>query len=219
VNVASQNGVNGATLFAMPRLLWCVLLLGCTPRAGAAPAGGLRAWLLAEARDDPRAAYRTLSRELRRNLPEELFAARWRANAEERRAQSAALAPLAARPPSESARALWSDGAEARLVREPAGWRLATPRISSAGAASPEDAVLRFTEALERHDLDGLLDLMADPLRSQVERELLDRLQRLKASLHKEIQVNDSKARLRFDDRYYLDLVRENGRWRVSDFN
>jgi hypothetical protein len=96
---------------------------------------------------------------------------------------------------------------------------LAAPRIASSGAASPEDAVLRFREALEHHDLDGLLDLMADPLRGQLERELTDRLQRLKASLHKEIEVNDNKARLRFDDRYYLDLVRENGRWRVSDFN
>jgi hypothetical protein len=205
--------------FAMLRLVWCALLVGCAPRAGRPPATGVRAWLQAEARDDPRAAYRTLSRELRRSLPEAQFATRWRALAEERHGQAAALRALGDRPPTTRAHGLWRDSSEVTLVREPGGWRLAAARITTAGAPSPEDAVLRFTEALERHDLDGLLDLMADPLRSQVERELLDRLQRLKASLHKEIQVNDNKARLRFDDRYYLDLVRENGRWRVSDFN
>ena len=203
----------------MSRLLVCALLLGCAPRGGTPPAAGLKAWLAAEARDDPRAGYRTLSRELRRTLGPDEFAARWKASAEERKAQAAALGPIATRAPEEKARGLWADGSEAKLVREAGGWRIVSPRISSGGAASPEDAVLRFTEALERHDLNGLLDLMADPLRSQVERELMDRLVRLKAALHKEIQVNDTKARLRLDERYYLDLTRENGRWRVSDLN
>jgi hypothetical protein len=203
----------------MRRLLCCALVLGCARGPGSPPSGGLRTWLTAQAHDDPRAAYRTLSRELQRTLSPEQFAARWRASAEERRAQTAALAALATQPGEERARGLWADGAEAKLAREPAGWRMAAARITLSGAASPEDAVLRFAAALERHDLDGLLDLLGDPLRTQVERELMERLQRLKGALHKEIQVNDNKARLRLDERYYLDLTRENGRWRVSDFN
>jgi hypothetical protein len=194
-------------------------MLGCARGPGSPSAEGLRAWLTAQAHDDPRAGYRMLSYELQRTLSPEQFAARWRASAEERRAQTAALASLATQPAEERATGLWADGAEAKLVRETAGWRMSTARITSSGAASPEDAILRFTAALERHDLDGLLDLIGDPLRTQVERELMERLQRLKGALHKEIQVNDNRARLRLDERYYLDLTRENGRWRVSDFN
>jgi hypothetical protein len=201
----------------MFRLPVCVLLIGCGHGGGPAPNNAVRAWLAAQSRDDPHAGWRTLARAAR--PPEGEFVSRWRATGEERRAQASALGPLAARPPAERARALWSDGRQAELVREAAGWRLWTPRIASPGAASPEDALRRFAEALERHDLDGLLDLMADPLRSQLERELADRLSRVKASLNKDIRVEGNKARIRLDERYYLDLTRENGRWRVSDFN
>ena len=52
-----------------------------------------------------------------------------------------------------------------------------------------------------------------------LERELSDRLARLKSALQKEIQVDGTHARIRLDERYYLELKQENGRWRVSDFN
>jgi hypothetical protein len=203
----------------MLRLLPCLLAVGCARGAGPAPTTAVRAWLAAQGRDDPAAGYQLLAGGVRRTLPPAEFAARWRSLAEERKAQTAALSPLATRPPAERASAHFLDGREADLVREPGGWRLTGPRIASAGAASPEDAVRLFAEALEHHDLDGLLELLADPLRSQVERELADRLSRVKTSLHKEIQVDGDRARIRLDERYYLELSRENGRWRVSDFN
>jgi hypothetical protein len=198
--------------------LLAIVAGGCARGAGPAPNTAVKAWLQAASRDDPRAAYQLLAASLRRKLSEEEFTNRWRASAEERKTQATALGPLATRPPVERGRALWSDGRQAELVRD-GGWRLTTPRIAAGGAPSPEEAVRRFAEALERHDLDGLLDLLADPLRSLVERELADRLTRLKTALNKEIQVDGKRARIRLDERFYLELRQEGGRWRVSDFN
>src|SRR5207249_1020041 len=101
----------------------------------------------------------------------------------------------------------------------PGGWKLASPRVSAIGAGSPDEAVRHFADALERHDLDGLLDLLADPLRGILERELSERLFRIKSALHKEIEVEGGRARIRLDDRYFLELKQDGGRWRVSDFN
>ncbi len=200
------------------RLLVICLVAGCARGgAGITPISAVHGYLAAK--DDPHVAYRLLSEKLRRSISEPDFAARWRQTAEERKSQVAALGPLGTKPATERARATWSDGREAALVFDPTGWRMAAPRIATSGAASPEEAVRRFAEAFEHHDLDGLLDLMADPLRSLVERELADRIGRLKTAVHKEIQVDGPHARLRFDDRFYLDLRLENGLWRVSDFN
>jgi hypothetical protein len=193
------------------------VIAGCTRAQGPAPATAVKAWLAC--RDDAHAAYSLLSRSVRSHITEQEFAARWRANDSERRAQAAALGPLPGRPPTEQARAAWLDGRAAELVHDPEGWRLSSPRVSPAGAGSPEEAVRQLTEALARHDLDSLLDLMSDPLRSLVERELADRLSRLKSSSQKEIQVDGERARLRLDERYYLELRREGGRWRIADFN
>jgi hypothetical protein len=202
----------------MSRLWICLLLVGCGHGTGPGPHSIVRAWLDAGAKDDARAAYRLLAERVRKGVPEDEFVARWRATSEERKSQATALGPLATRPPVERARALWSDGRQAELVRD-GGWRLTTPRIAAGGAGSPEEAVRRFAEALEHHDLDGLIDLLADPLRSLVERELADRLSRLKTALTKEIQVDGKRARIRLDERFYLELKQEGGRWRVSDFN
>jgi hypothetical protein len=200
----------------MRALVLTALMAGCAGPAAPAPSATVARWLAANAHDDPHAAYPLLADSVRRATPEKEFAARWRTTVEERRGQAAALGPLAAR---EHAEARFPDGRTEPLARDPEGWRLLAPRPLAAGAATPEEAVRRFAAALEQHDFDGLLALLADPLRSIVERELADRLTRVRDSLNKEIKIDGAHARIRFDQRYYLDLTQENGRWRISDFN
>jgi hypothetical protein len=195
--------------------LLTVLAAGCVAHLPA-PSTTVARWVAANGSDDPHAAYQLLSEPLRRAISEREFVAEWRATVDERRAQAAALGPLAAH---EFAEARFSDGRTQALAHEPTGWRLLSPRPLAAGAATPEEALRRFAASLEQHDFDGLLSLLAEPLRSIVEHELSDRLARLRESLAKEIRVDGAHARIRFDERYYLDLIQENGRWRISDFN
>jgi hypothetical protein len=47
----------------------------------------------------------------------------------------------------------------------------------------------------------------------------LDRLNRLKQGLNREIEVTGNKARLRYHRRYKIELIKENGRWKILDFD
>jgi hypothetical protein len=75
-------------------------------------------------------------------------------------------------------------------------------------------------DALDARDFDAVLRILADPLRSSLEGALSDRLEKLRASLKKGgIESTGDHARIRYDSRYHIDLIQENGRWHVRDFN
>jgi hypothetical protein len=201
-------------------LLFAALVVGCTRATLPDPATTLRQYLAASARNDPQAAYALLSEEQRRRISEREFSERWRATVAERQAQAEnAREALAGRGASQAAELHFSDGRSLALVRESSGWRLAAARPLEPGGTTPQDVVRRFTQALEARDFDGVMQLLGDPLRGVIERELAERLARLKTAGAKDVQVDGDRARIRFDDRYFIELKRENGHWRVADFN
>jgi hypothetical protein len=196
------------------------LASGCAhgPRqAGVDPANLLGLWSDAVSRDRPATAYKLLSPSLRAHLTEGDFGAAWRAALPDLQAQRDALRTRTA---LRAASAQLPDGRALALVREGDGWRLASPRPSSGGGDTPEDAVRRLLAAVEAHDFDAILALLAEPLRSTLEQALGERVERLKAALRKgPLDSAGTPARIRYDARYHLDLVQENGKWRVADFN
>jgi Glu-tRNA(Gln) amidotransferase subunit E-like FAD-binding protein len=110
-------------------------------------------------------------------------------------------------------------------VRDPDRWRIAAVHPLEPGGDTPEDALRRLIAAIEARDFDALVAILADPLRTTLEQALGDRLSRLKSALrHGSFEMagansSGSTARLRYDPRYHIDLILENGRWRVADFN
>ena len=113
-----------------------------------------------------------------------------------------------------------ADGRAWPLVREADRWRVAAVHPLEPGGDTPEDALRRLVAALDARDFDAVVALLAEPLRSTVEQALADRVARLKAALRRgPIEASGNTARLRYDPRYHLDLVQENGRWRIADFN
>jgi hypothetical protein len=112
-----------------------------------------------------------------------------------------------------------SGGQVAGLAWEDERWRLTSVRPTARGAPTPEEALRRFTAALEAHDLDSLLHLLGEPLKSLVERELADRLAGLRAIAGKPVATDGDHAQIRYDASHHLDLRRENGQWQVVDFN
>jgi hypothetical protein len=205
---------------AAPILALVALGVGCThtpaPRA-IDPAPALSAWRRAISARDPHAAYRLLSSALRARTSEADFVLQWKASEADLSAQEDALAaPATVR----SAAGELSDGRAWPLARDPDGWRLSATRPLEPGGDTPEDALRRLVAAVEARDFDALVGLLAEPLRQTLEQALSDRLGRLKSALNRAaIESSGSHARVRYDTRYHLDLVRENGRWRVADFN
>lgn len=201
------------------RVAGVLLLAGCAHPTLPHPDSALLGFASAETRDDPHAAYLLLSAAVRSQLSEAKFTDEWRDSAAERVAHAKALEAAATKRRWKETSQVRSDPWVASLVRDPNGWRLLIPRRTQLGAATPEDAVRRLALALESHDLDALLQLLADPLKTVVEHELADRLARLHGAAGKIISVEGDHARVRFDQRYHLDLVKENGQWRIADFN
>jgi hypothetical protein len=187
------------------------------PSSAADPEPALIAWRDAIAKNDAHAAYQLLSSSLRARVSENDFALQWKAAHADLSAQEDALhMPHALR----HATGELADGRAWPLVHEPDRWRIAAVHPLSPGGDTPEDVVRRLVAAVEARDFDALVGLLAEPLRETLEEALTERVARLKNSLHHgPIDASGNTARIRYDPRYHLDLVQENGRWRVADFN
>jgi hypothetical protein len=185
--------------------------------SAADPEPALIAWREAIAKNDAHAAYQLLSSSLRARVSENDFALQWKAAHADLLAQEDALhAPHALH----HATGELADGRAWPLVHEPDRWRVAAVHPLSPGGDTPEDVVRRLVAAVEARDFDALVGLLAEPLRETLEQALTERVARLKNSVrHGPLDASGNTARIRYDPRYHLDLIQENGRWRVADFN
>lgn len=200
--------------------LVAVATIGCAHAPAARtidPDATLRAWAQAIATNDTQAAHRLLSSSLRESIREADFAMQWKAALPDLAAQQDALrAGHAVR----SASGELADGSAWPLAHEERQWRLGAAQPLDPGGDTPVDAVRRLVAAIEARDFDAVLTLLAEPLRSTVEQALAERLGRLKTALARgHVEASGGTARLRYDPRYHIDLVQENGRWRIADFN
>jgi hypothetical protein len=212
--------MRAAALAAVTLTVGCACLASCAhaPRRTAVEPGPLlSAWSQAITHDQPGEAWKLLSPSLRAHLPEADFIASWRGAIGDLVLQQEALR---GRWTVRRADAELPDGRALPLTREDDRWRIAAARPLSVGGETPEDTVRRLIAAVEARDFDALLALLAEPLRTTVEQAMLDRVDRLKSALRRgSLDSSGNPARIRYDSRYHLDLIQENGRWRIADFN
>jgi hypothetical protein len=64
-----------------------------------------------------------------------------------------------------------------------------------------------------------LVALLDDPLRTAVLAALHDRLQALEHLDPQAIEVKGERATIRLESRFRVELLKENGAWRIADFN
>ena len=209
--------MRAALLLAAAAAIGCAHAPPASPRPSADPEPALVAWRAAISKNDAHAAYALLSASRRARVSENDFALQWKAAQADLSAQEDAIAaPHTLR----QATGELSDGRAWPLVREGDRWRLATVHPLAPGGDTPEDALRRLIAAVDERDFDAVLGLLAEPLRETLAQALSDRGARLKAALRRgPIEASGNTARIRYDTRYHLDLVQENGRWRVADFN
>ena len=169
------------------------------------------------AADDPAAAYALLSDQARDGRSPAAFHRAWRETAGERREQQRALArrnrPVELRA---DARA----GVDDVALREEGGfWRIQGGPVPGQPARTPEEAVRLLVRAVERNDLSAFLRLLSAPAAEQVQRRIRERLERLKAALHRPIPSEGDRATLQYDAKFRIELVREGDEWRIADFD
>jgi hypothetical protein len=194
-----------------------LILTGCAHPLPPDPAASLKVLADALTRADPAALWPRMSANTRARVSEAELASAWTESVVERALLADRLRTFGR---ASAMRAEVDSGGDlATLVHEKHGWRLSSPRPAARGAATPEEALRRFTAALEAHDLDALLRLLAEPLKGLIERELTERITGLRAAAGRPISSDDEHAQIRYDARHHLDLRRENGQWQIVDFN
>lgn len=137
---------------------------------------------------------------------------------------------------------------ELQLAADPGGaWRITTPELSPTATATPEAALHGLLEALDRRSLALLLRLLRPATRQAVEDELNERAERLRAALAgrlthpsppgsptpsapttspspsplqlPHLELVGDRARLQYDPRFFIELVRDKDGWRIRDMN
>lgn len=220
---AKQATARAATVYAVVGVLICA---GCGSAVGTAK-DTLRSYASALAKDDARAAYLLLAPSLRRTLSVEDFEKQWREQRSERAEQRQQVSTMLSSRRSElteRAELRLAQGSLVRLTAEtqPLGrvWLLDDANLRAVAAQSPHDVLKMLLVAVEQRSYSALLRLLSASERQALEAQLSERLERLRAALVRPtITVKGDHARIEYDPRFFIDLVREGESWRIADLN
>lgn len=223
----SRTAAHGGSCRWVSLGFWVLMCAGCTARSVGTPQATLRSYTKALADDDARAAYQLFSPTLQRSLPYEEFEKQWRENGSERALQrQQILAQLSSRSSelTERAELRLSQGSAVQLVaaRTMVGksWQLVDANLQAVAAGSPQDVLKLLLLAVEKRNYPALLRLLSTEERKALEAQLSERIDRLRAALVKPtIDVRGDRARIEYDPRFFVDLVREGDSWRIADLN
>lgn len=123
-------------------------------------------------------------------------------------------------------------------------WRVAHPELSAPDISTPEAALRGFLSAIEQRSLPAIFRLLSEKTRQAAEEELRERALRLRTALQSSgqraatpsptgktaresaiptegprIEVRGNHARIQYDPRFFIDLIREPEGWRIRDMN
>ena len=187
---------------------------------------GLQAYIDALRGDDPRAAWSLLAKAARQQTTFDEFRDQWESSETERAQQAERLETLLQRDADLGERAAveYDDGKTAFLRREDGDWRLDTGILSRTVAGAPRDAIALFSKALKQRSFERVLAILTRQRRDALSREVgrfASSLERNRSSVAI-LQTAPDRAVMRWEDDgvlYRIQLAREDGEWRVDDFD
>lgn len=199
--------------------------VGCGASAGPSTpaADGVRAYVQALHRNDPRAAYNALSSDTRHRVSYDEFALAWKQGDKERTWQAKVLEDSLKGNPDVGERALvtYSDGKLVQLEREGKAWRLDSELVSRSRARQPRDAIRLFADAIAARDISGVLNALTQRRRDGLTRQVEGFVAGIGKRINDRIdQFGSDRAELRWDEngiRYRIVLRREDDEWRIDD--
>ncbi len=194
----------------------------CGPSADAQhPRSALDRYVKAIRANNPRAAYELLSKKEKGRISFQAFARKWRKSYPELKVQADAIAKDRTRDKSYSIRARIELGHQRKvtLAWEKDRWRILGGVGSGFDSLSPREAVLALVRAVESRNFSAFLKLLSKARRERFEREITLRLEKLKANLDRDFEITGNRARLQYDPQHWIMLVKENGVWKIVEFN
>jgi hypothetical protein len=195
------------------------LLVACSGVAKTGPQETLRRYVHAIESDHPTDAYVLLDESIRKQMTPTEFIARWKSLRVELQAQAVQLKPLLGKPVKARAQVSFPSGARASLSYADDLWKIDDGIALSGGAATPADALRAFIRAVESRNYELVMRFLARSVRDSIERDITERVAKLKHALNHEIEVTGGRARLQYDPRYKIELIQEEGEWRILDLD
>lgn len=204
---------------------------GCAgTHASAHPDRTLRAYSHALEQGRTREAYELLSSDAKKTISFEVFERAVKENSQEIQALTQAL-ERPSQPPRVTAIVSPPGSPPLLLVFERGQWRIDASSIDFYSQATPEQAVLAFVRAYENRRFDVLLrfvpdtqkqDLTAETLEKAWSNEQKDDVERLIQALRAALptarfELLGDRATMAFGTGGTLELVREQGVWKVED--
>lgn len=207
---------SGTGLAASVLVLACT---GCGPKPLPDPRAAAQRWADAVHAGDEEAIYGLLTSESRTRLGRAGVKRLLRQNQRELRRRAQAALAGNARLDATVEVPYGADGA-ARVVLEDDGhFYVAALGALPAAAASPTDALRELREVLARRSFDGLLRVLSRDTAQALENELQGLVNALAEPSTLVIQVEGRRALARLPGGHTVTLEREDGVWRVKDFD
>jgi hypothetical protein len=118
-----------------------------------------------------------------------------------------------------TARVSYGDGHSASVVLEDGAFRVAAAAALPAHAATPEAALQELREVLARRSFAGLLRVLTADAGRTLDSHLTSVAAALADPAAAEIEVDGRRATVRLPGGHTVKLEREDGAWRVRDFD
>jgi hypothetical protein len=196
-----------------------MLLAACANTSGGGPQETLRRYVEAVVEDRPAEAYALLDESVRKQMTPSEFTARWKGLRDELLVQAGQLKTAVEKPISARAQVTLRSGGHASLSLTNDIWRIEDGVAFSGGAATPADALRAFVRAVEARNYEAVTRLLARSVRENIERDITERTAKLKQALNQEIEVTGGRARLQYDAKFKVELIQEDGEWRIQDLD
>jgi hypothetical protein len=199
-------------------LIWMVSsLLGCRSAASISrPEDLLNRYLKTVEDDDPKSAWTLLGEKVQGEMTESEFIRGWREFRLEIRERAKLVKEKLKGPIGISAKLLYPSGLEVDLTWSH-GWKI--QKNLFVPCRTPQEAITVILAAAEQRNLPALMRLLSKSTRDSIEQLIRDRIEKLKKANGQEIEVNGNRARLQLDARSKIELIFEDGQWRILEID
>jgi hypothetical protein len=182
------------------------------------PQAAAKRWAQAVQRGDAEAVLAEMSLEAQRAHGRDGIARLLADNREELGAQAGWINGAETRL-SVEATLVQGDDRSARLVLEDGSVRVAAASALPAAARAPVDALRELRAVLERRSYEGLLRVLTRAARESLEDSLEALVRALQEPATQHLQIEGRRATARLPGGHTVKLEREDGVWRVKDFD
>ncbi len=203
-------------------LAWCLLTLffvSCSPSTSQKAQLTLKNYLSYAEKKNPAAIYEQLSLKQKENLTLEAFLQQWKSHQFELKEQRKRLQSQLQKPLKLKATIRVGGQNSLVLVLDGDRWKIDKCNLFSFDGSSIRTVLKSLIQAIEHRNFKQVMNLLANSTRDSIDREIQDRLERLKDSANHKIELSGNKAILRYGPEYKIEFVKEKDVWRILDFN